>query len=78
MYKRDLYTNGGAFPLSRGGGNVPACLSGRYFIIKNFIIVGNYTYESNGNVGTWSGSSTSIEFSVSSQCQINSFTVTYE
>ena len=39
---------------------------------------GNYTYEANGKVGTWSGSSTSIEFSVDSQCQINSFTVTYE
>ena len=39
---------------------------------------GNYTYESSGKVGTWSGSSNSIEFSVASQCQINSFTVTYE
>lgn len=39
---------------------------------------GNYTYEDNGKVGTWSGSSTSIQFSVGSQCQINSFTVTYE
>ena len=39
-------------------------------------VTGNYSY--NDRVGTWTGSASSIEFSVNQQCQINSFTVTYE
>ena len=39
---------------------------------------GTYGFESDGPVGTWTGSSSSIVFAASKQCQINSFTVTYE